>query len=108
YFEGRYIASEGNDYSAPDFEKIATAYDLESVTIIENGSNIIALNYFLNKEYCQIANILIDPDQKLVPKLEFGNPLEDMSPYCDEEFLYSLMIIEKQPRFKTNGWVNLK
>jgi hypothetical protein len=40
--------------------------------------------------------------------LEFGNPLEDMSPYLDDETIKSNMIIDIIPRRdNTQGWVTL-
>ena len=56
-----------------------------------------------------LCNILIDSEQKLIPKLEFGNPLEDMSPYLTDKQIDDNMLIETiERRDNTKGWVNLK
>ena len=56
-----------------------------------------------------LCNILIDNKQKIIPKLEFGNPLEDMSPYLTDEEIKSNMIIPMIPRRdNSQGWVTLK
>ena len=55
-----------------------------------------------------LADVIIDKEQKLVPKLEYGNPLEDMSPYQTDEEIKNNMVIEMVPRRdNTQGWVTL-
>ena len=107
YFGKRYIATDGKDYSAPDFSKIAKAYGIDSFTA----------NYDNFKEVCTkvlkfegpvLVDVLIDKEQKLVPKLEYGNPLEDMSPYQTDKEIKNNMITEMIPRRdNTQGWVIL-
>ena len=56
-----------------------------------------------------LCNILIDPEQKLIPKLEFGNPLEDMSPYLPDNEINENMIVKTiKRRDNSQGWVTLK
>jgi len=51
---------------------------------------------------------MINPEQKLLPKLEFGNPLEDMFPYLTDKEIKDNMIIDMIPRRdNTQGWVTL-
>ena len=55
-----------------------------------------------------MVNVIIDKEQKITPKLEFGNPLEDMYPYITEEEINRNMIINTIPRRdNTKGWVTL-
>ena len=56
-----------------------------------------------------LCNILIDTEQKLIPKLEFGNPLEDMSPYLTDNEINDNMIVKTiKRRDNSQGWVTLK
>jgi acetolactate synthase-1/2/3 large subunit len=107
-FDSRYIATENQDYSVPDFIKIAQAYGIEAVEANKtNFKDIIDLA--LQKEGSILVNVVIDKEQKLFPKLEFGNPLEDMYPYLDEEILNKNMIVKRIPRKeKIKSWVTLK
>ena len=107
-FDSRYIATESQDYSVPDFVKVANAYGIEAVEANkENFKEVV--NLVLQKEGSILINVIIDREQKLIPKLEFGNPLEDMFPYLNDEDLEKNMIIERIPRKeKIKSWVTLK
>ena len=107
YFNSRYIATEIQDYSVPDFLKIANAYGIKSIEANkENYKDVIDL--VLKENNSILVNVIIDREQKLTPKLEFGNPLEDMSPYLDDENIKNNMIIDMIPRRdNTRGWVTL-
>ena len=52
-----------------------------------------------------LVNVVINPNQKIYPKLEFGNSLEHMFPFIDLDELKSEMIVEVPERKKRNGWV---
>ncbi len=107
YFDSRYIATEQKDYSAPDFVKIANAYGIKAVEANKNNYKEI-INLALKEKGSILINVIIDREQKLTPKLEFGNPLEDMSPYLDDKYIQDNMIVPMIPRKdNTKGWVNI-
>ena len=110
YCESRYTATDGQkDYTLPDFGEVAKAYGIESVTIEGKKDIDKKLNYVMSYEGPILCNIKIDPTQKLIPKLEFGNPLEDMYPYLTDKEINDNMIIKTiKRRDNTQGWVNLK
>ena len=110
YCESRYTATDGHeDYTLPDFEKVAKAYDIEALTIYGKDDIKEKLQYVWDYKGPILCNLLIDEEQKLIPKLEFGNPLEDMSPYLTDEQIKNNMIINMIPRRdNTQGWVTLK
>ena len=107
YFDSRYTATESHDYSVPDFIKIAEAYGIKAVEANkDNYKDIIDLA--INEKGSILVNVVIDKEQKLTPKLEFGNPLEDMSPYLTDEQIQNNMIVNMIPRRdNTQGWVTL-
>lgn len=108
YFDSRYIATETQDYSAPDFVKLAKVYGIKAVHATKaNYKEVIRLA--LQEPGSILVNVIIDREQKLTPKLEFGNPLEDMSPYLTNEQIKENMIIDMIPRRdNSQGWVTLE
>jgi len=108
YFNSRYIATETQDYSTPDFVELAKVYGIKAVHATKaNYKEIIRLA--LQEPGSILVNVIIDREQKLTPKLEFGNPLEDMSPYLTDEQIKKNMIIDMIPRRdNSQGWVTLK
>jgi acetolactate synthase-1/2/3 large subunit len=107
-FDSRYIATESKDYSAPDFVKVAQAYGIKAIEANKDNFKEV-VNLAFQEEGSILVNVIIDKEQKLLPKLEFGNPLEDMFPYLDEDVLNKHMIINQIPRKeKIKSWVTLK
>jgi acetolactate synthase-1/2/3 large subunit len=107
YFDSRYIATEEQDYSVPDFIKIANAYGIKAVEA-NKGNYKKVIELALKEKGSILVNVIIDREQKLTPKLEFGNPLEDMSPYLEDIDIQNNMIIDMIPRRdNTQGWVTL-
>ena len=110
YCESRYTATDGKkDYTLPDFAKVAKAYGIESVTVYDKDDIDKKLKYVMEYDGPVLCNILIDTEQKLIPKLEFGNPLEDMSPYLTDNEINDNMIVKTiKRRDNSQGWVTLK
>ena len=110
YCESRYTATDGKkDYTLPDFAKVAKAYGIESVTVYDKDDIDEKLKYVMEYDGPVLCNILIDTEQKLIPKLEFGNPLEDMSPYLTDNEINDNMIVKTiKRRDNSQGWVTLK
>ena len=108
YFDSRYTATETQDYSVPDFVELAKVYGIKAVHATKaNYKEVIRLA--LQEPGSILVNVIIDREQKLTPKLEFGNPLEDMSPYLTNEQIKENMIIDMIPRRdNSQGWVTLK
>jgi acetolactate synthase-1/2/3 large subunit len=108
YFDSRYTATETQDYSVPDFVKLAEVYGIKSLHATkDNYKEVIRLA--LQEKGSILVNVIIDREQKLTPKLEFGNPLEDMSPYISDKEIKNNMIIDMIPRRdNSQGWVTLE
>ena len=39
------------------------------------------IDYLINSKKTILIDVIIDKEQKLIPKLEYGNALENMTPY---------------------------
>lgn len=51
------------------------------------------LSKVLNSKKPEFINVIINPNQKIIPKLQFGNPIEDLSPLLSRsEFKKNMMI----------------
>lgn len=109
YFESRYTGTDGVDYTAPNFKNVAMAYGIPAVTATKQNYKE-SIEFAMSHDGPILINVLIDKNQKLTPKLEFGNPLEDMSPYITDEELKEHMIVDTLPRRTvTKGeWVTLQ
>ena len=42
----------------------------------------------------EIINIIISPNQKIIPKLQFGKPIEDLSPLLNRDDFNKNMLIK--------------
>ena len=113
YFDSRYFAtSEAGGYSSPDFAEVAEAYGIKAITIKTPGEIKEKIKEALDYNGPVVCDVLIDENQKIKPKIEFGRPLEDMSPYLERKEFLENMIIEPLPESKetpkASGWQTLK
>ncbi|MBW5392072.1 thiamine pyrophosphate-binding protein [Brachyspira pilosicoli] len=77
-----YYGSSVIGYSAPDFCSIANAYKIESINVDSYSLLDNAIFSCLNdttKPY--LINVLIDKNADLLPKVVFGNNINNMYPY---------------------------
>lgn len=92
YLESRYEAT-GKGYSCPDFIKIAKAYGIKAVSIKTHSEIRRKIRQVLNYKGPILCDVSIHPRQKLIPKLEFGRPIEDLSPLLPrQEFLQNMIV----------------
>ena len=93
YFDSRYIATKSSEVAGINFLEIAKAYGLPAKRTdqvhITQGEPIL-------------YDVPIDASQKIFPKLEFGNALENMTPYRTD--LHKYMIISPVPPNQITGW----
>ena len=79
YLNNRYEATnKGNN--SPNFKKISNAYGIKYFKINHNKEIDKNLNNILKYSKPSLCEIMIKPNQKIQPKLEFGKPIEDLSP----------------------------
>ena len=104
FFNNNITATESIN---PDYYLLAKAYGIKAVEANkENFEEII--KFAIAQKDSILVNVIIDKEQKLLPKLEFGNPLEDMYPYLTDNEIEQNMIVKPLPRRdNTQGWINL-
>ena len=91
YLGGRYNAS-GKGVSIPSYKKIAKAYDIKYLSVSNNSKARNTIKKSLENNEACIIEVFIHPEQKIIPKLAFGNPIEDLSPRLNRKEFNSNMI----------------
>ena len=95
YLNKRYEATiSTKGVTNPSFKKIACAYGVNYSEIKQNKDINNILNKVLNSKKPEIVNVIIDTDQKIIPKLQFGNPIEDLSPLLSRKEFKKNMIVK--------------
>lgn len=93
YLGSRFEAS-GRGYSYPDFVKIGEAYGITSIEIRNHKEMKKKIKKVLAIRGPVICNVHVREDQKIIPKLEFGKPIEDLSPRLSNQEFKKNMIIK--------------
>lgn len=89
YFEGNYTqTTEEHGYTTPNFEKIALAYGLEYKKVI--------LECDIQQGMCKgerpkLIEVVLENHTYIYPKLEYGKPNQDQSPFIDRKLYEKLM-----------------
>lgn len=95
YFDGKYVATTPKSgYSVPDFIKIAKAYGLKTATIDTQKNLASSIKKVLAHKGPIVCDVIVPDNSKLIPKLEFGKPIEDLSPELPRSEFRAQMIIK--------------
>ncbi len=96
WLESRYAAANPETGVAiPDFVNIAKAYGVPTVTITNHRELKSGIRKVLDHANGPIlCNVEIEQHQKIMPKLEFGKPIEDASPLLNREEFFENMIMK--------------
>ena len=101
YLKKRYEATTPETgVTNPDFKKISKAYGINYSLIKSNSEINLILRKTLKSSRPEFIEIMLKPDQKIIPKLQFGNPIEDLSPTLPREEFKNNMIVETVSRSK--------
>ena len=101
YLKKRYEATTPETgVTNPDFKKISKAYGINYSLIMNNSKINSILRKTLKSSRPEFIEVMLKPDQKIIPKLQFGNPIEDLSPTLPREEFKNNMIVETVSRSK--------
>ena len=102
FFKRFYGINKQTGISFPDIKKIAKAYNIPSIRLSSQKNLAHGINKVLKSKGPYICEIMMPPDQKLIPKpssvsnpdgIFISKPLEDMYPFLDrKEFLKNMII----------------
>ena len=84
---------ESSGLAMPDLQKIAKAYKIETIEINNHNELDEKVDYVLRSKKPILCDVKISENQKVIPKLEFGRAIHDLSPRLSEEELQSNMIL---------------
>ena len=98
YMGKRYEAS-GKGVSNPSFKKISNAYNI-NYNLLKKHSDLKKLSKIISSKKAEIIEINLRNDQKIIPKLQFGNPIEDLSPLLPRSEFYKNMDVSLIKRNK--------
>ncbi len=89
---GKRFEASGKGVSNPSFEKLSKAFNI-NYNIIRNHTEIKKIGRILSSKKSELIEVIIKEDQKIIPKLQFGNPIEDMSPLLPRSEFFENMEI---------------
>ena len=78
----------------PNLQKIARAYKINTVEINNHNELDEKIDNVLNSKKPTLCEVKVSENQKVIPKLEFGRPIHDLSPKLEKNELKSNMIID--------------
>jgi acetolactate synthase-1/2/3 large subunit len=84
YFNSRYQSTYWG-YTAPDFEKVAKAYDIDAITVSDEAEIEEAVKWMwndTNHNHPVLLQVMIDPHTNTYPKIAFGKPITEMEPFA--------------------------
>ena len=96
---GKRFEASGKGVSNPNFEKISKAFNI-NYNIIKNYKDFHKLKKIINSKKAEIIEVILRKDQKIIPKLQFGNPIEDMSPLLSRKEFFKNMDVKSIKRDK--------
>ena len=101
YLNKRYEATIANKgVSNPDFKKLCKGFGVNYVEINNHKNLKNKLNSIIKDKNAVFVNVMIKPDKKIVPKLEFGRPIEDLSPRLSDTEFEKEMIVDSLRKSK--------
>ena len=99
YLNKRYEAVDSyKGVTNPNFSKILKAYGVKYSEIKNNSEIDKILSKTIKSDKAEFINIFVKPDQKIIPKLTFGSPLEDLSPKLSRKEFYENMAVKSVKR----------
>ena len=90
---GKRFEATGKGVSNPDFRKVSNAFNI-NYNLLKNHKDLDKLKKIISSKSAEIIEINIKSDQKIIPKLQFGKPIEDLSPLLSRKEFSKNMIIE--------------
>ncbi len=69
----------------PNLKKVSKAYEIETLEIKNHNEIDRKINYILKSKKPILCNVVVSENQRVIPKLEFGRPIHDLSPRLSEK-----------------------
>ena len=93
WLESNYAGVDASSgLSLPNFKEIAKAYKIKTLEMKNNFNLKTRLNKIMKIKGPVIVDVSIDPKKRVKPKIDFGNPLHDMSPKLNKNLIKKYML----------------
>jgi acetolactate synthase-1/2/3 large subunit len=90
YFDSEYFQTKpGGGYDAPNFEKVAAAYGIQSLRI--DSEQGLKDGYFFTDDDPWLIEVLLSDNTYIFPKLEYGKANQDQEPLLSRELYNQIM-----------------
>ena len=76
----------------PDFKKIAYSYNINYCSIKNHNELRKKIRFAVNSKNTIICDVFVDPKQRVIPKLESGQPIHNLSPLLSLKELESNLL----------------
>jgi len=76
---GKRFEASGRGVSNPNFKKISEAFGI-NYNLIKSHKELFKINKIISSKFPELVEVMIKSNQKIIPKLQFGKPIEDLSP----------------------------
>jgi acetolactate synthase-1/2/3 large subunit len=93
-YMGSLHVGSGFGYSCPDFVKVAQAYGIPTRSITNHAEMRATIRQVLAEPGPVVCDVVLDEQSRLTPRLEFGKPIEDQTPYLPRDEFLANMIVE--------------
>ena len=101
YLNKRFEATTSSSgVTNPNFKKVSEAYGINYNLIKDNNKIKQVLKKAIRSNKPEFIEVLLKSDQKIIPKLQFGNPIEDLSPLLSRSEFTSNMSVKTVARSK--------
>lgn len=105
YMDKRHVASD-KGLPNPNLVSIAKAYKINTHIIASNKNVNKKIQNILKLKGPQFVLVKIDKNQIIEPKLEFGRPIEELSPELDKDTFLKNMIVKPLNSINKNQEIN--
>ena len=89
-----YASSSEGGISFPDYERIASSFNLNYFELSSNKNIDYLIEKILASKSPTLCNVKISPQERVLPQVKFGRPNEDMEPLLPREIFNKEMIID--------------
>lgn len=96
-------SSEASGLGFPDFHKLAELLGFNTLTIQSNQEANDKLQAFLNEPGPGFCNVELRPEERVIPQVKYGRPIEDSEPLLPRDEFFANMIIEPLPVCRTKA-----
>jgi acetolactate synthase I/II/III large subunit len=98
WLEGRYAASDAESMHFPDFAALLKVWGIDTVEQIDANSAIEStIHKILSVPGPAVCVVHLRPEERVIPQVKFGRPIEDSEPLLDRVEFLSSMIVDPLP-----------